>query len=339
MNTENKTFLISRTDKIGDVILTLPLASFLKKHFKSAKVIFLCSTYTKPIVKCCSDIDEIIEVEHVFNLSASKQIDFFKKLNIDVFLHVFPNKEIAYLAFKANIPIRIGTSHKFYHFLYANFRVNFSRKNSDLHESQLNFMLLKPLGISFLPDLTSVYSFLSFSNIYEHDDFVKSFIDKNRINLIFHPMSNGSAVEWPMRDYVSLCNLLSEKKFNIIFAGTKKDREMYEPYLKGIKGEFKDAGGALSLEQYVSLIDLCDGLIAASTGPLHIASVLNKFAFGIYLEKRPVHSGRWAPIGINSVVFKSKKSCSKCLTINACNCIESISPDEVSEEILKKFST
>lgn len=337
MNSNYKTFIISRTDKIGDVVLTLPLATFLKNKFTDSKVIFICSSYTKSIVNCCSDVDEIIEKDKLMLLSQTDRINYFMSLNADVFFNVFPDKDIAFLAFKSKVPVRIGTSHKFFHLLYCNFTVNFSRKNSDLHESQLNFKLLSPLGFKNVPKLSEISLMLNFQNFYPKINESFNFIDATRINIIFHPMSNGSAVEWPMRDYVSLCNLLSEKHFNVIFAGVAKDKEMYEVYLKGIKREYMDVGGLLSLEEYISLIDSADALVAASTGPLHLASALGKFSFGIYLEKRPVHSGRWAPIGKNPVIFKSKKSCSKCLVSNSCNCIESISPDEVLETILTKF--
>ena len=56
-----KKIVISRTDSIGDVALTLPLAGILKEKFPNTKIIFLGNTYTKPILECCQNIDEIWE--------------------------------------------------------------------------------------------------------------------------------------------------------------------------------------------------------------------------------------------------------------------------------------
>ena len=56
-----KKIVISRTDSIGDVVLTLPLAGILRERFPTAKIIFLGNTYTKPIIQCCEDVDEIWE--------------------------------------------------------------------------------------------------------------------------------------------------------------------------------------------------------------------------------------------------------------------------------------
>ena len=80
----------------------------------------------------------------------------WKELDIDVIIHVFPNKKIAQLAKKAKTKIRVGTSHRLYHFWTCNKRVSFTRKKSDLHESQLNYELLRALGLKEIPSLNAI---------------------------------------------------------------------------------------------------------------------------------------------------------------------------------------
>ena len=41
--------LISRTDKLGDLVLTLPLAAFLKKNFPQINISYLVRDYALPI--------------------------------------------------------------------------------------------------------------------------------------------------------------------------------------------------------------------------------------------------------------------------------------------------
>ena len=50
MKNEPKNILIVRTDRIGDLILTLPLAGLIKKQYPDARVSFLVREYTKNIV-------------------------------------------------------------------------------------------------------------------------------------------------------------------------------------------------------------------------------------------------------------------------------------------------
>jgi heptosyltransferase-3 len=47
-----KRILISRTDSIGDVMLTLPMCVWLKDHFIDAELIYLGKGYTRPVVDC-----------------------------------------------------------------------------------------------------------------------------------------------------------------------------------------------------------------------------------------------------------------------------------------------
>jgi ADP-heptose:LPS heptosyltransferase len=61
----------------------------------------------------------------------------------------------------------------------------------------------------------------------------------------------------------------------------------------------------MTLTEFIGFINECDILLACSTGPLHIASILGKTAIGLYTKKRPMHPGRWSPIGQNSKVVTS----------------------------------
>ena len=325
------TILISRTDSIGDVVLTLPMAGVLKQLYPDSKVIFLGKTYTEPIVKCCSYIDKFLNWDTISKCNLDKQLELIKQENIDIFIHVFPSKEIASLAKKAEIPIRIGTSHRVYNWLYCNKRIKFSRKNSDLHEAQLNIKLIECLGAKTyynIDELNKNIGIIS-NNI---DTPADGLIDINKFNLILHPKSKGSAREWGEDNFNRLISLLPEDKFNIFITGTKQEGDLIrESIIEKNKDRIHDITGLFSLEEFISFIDKTDGLIAASTGPLHIASVLGKNALGLYPPIRPMHPGRWKPIGANTKVFCKEKECSQCRKENKCECMQSITPEEVAE--------
>ncbi len=57
---EPKNLLIIRTDRIGDVILSLPLAELVKGHFPNCKVTYLLRNYTKCLAQNHPFIDEIL---------------------------------------------------------------------------------------------------------------------------------------------------------------------------------------------------------------------------------------------------------------------------------------
>ena len=111
----HKNILISRSDGIGDVLLALPMAGVLKEIYPDCKVIFLGRDYTKVIIDSCEHIDRFVSWDDFLKLEEKEAILAMKSLKADVIIHVFPRKSIAELAKRANIPLRIGTSHRHYH--------------------------------------------------------------------------------------------------------------------------------------------------------------------------------------------------------------------------------
>ena len=55
-----KNILIVRTDRIGDVVLSLPLAAILRKHFPGVRISFLVRDYTAPLIKNNKFVDEVL---------------------------------------------------------------------------------------------------------------------------------------------------------------------------------------------------------------------------------------------------------------------------------------
>jgi heptosyltransferase III len=328
------TVIISRTDGIGDVILTLPVAHLLKQKFPNSRIIFLGKTYTKPILECCLAIDGIICMDEISEWTEKNQLDYFKSLKADCILHVFPDKHIAALAKKAGVALRIGTSHRLFHWLTCNKLLNFTRKNSTLHESQLNLKLLEPLGIKSDYSLKEIQFFFEFTRIGALPSELNSLIDKKRCNLILHPKSKGSAQEWGLPNFKKLIELLPANRFKIFITGIKEEGEMFKSLIPENSDDVVNMAGKMNLTELISFIKQCDALVAASTGPLHIAAVLGKKAIGIYPSLRPMHPGRWSPVGEKTHLLTSNQTCANCKKGNACSCLSSVSPQKVAMVLL-----
>ena len=327
---EFKRIIISRIDKIGDVVLTLPLAGYLKKKFPESQLIFLGRKYTKPIIDSCTNIDEFLDWDYLEELPFKKRLNVFKRQNADVIIHVFPNSKVASLASKSGIPNRVGTSRRLYHRLYVNKLIPLSRKKSDLHEAQLNIALASKwlndateISLEEIPDL---YGFDNFQPLREE---IKELVLPNKFNLILHPKSKGSAREWGVDKYAELIRELPVDQFNIMVAGTDSEAREMEQLLKVYSNRIIDLTGKLTLSEYISLISISDGLVACSTGPLHIAAAAGKLAIGLYAPMKPIYPKRWAPLGKNATYLVKEGECNKCRKLNYCECIESIPAKDV----------
>jgi ADP-heptose:LPS heptosyltransferase len=333
---ENKTILLSRTDSIGDVVLSLPMAGLIKEKYPNSKVLFLGKSYTKDIILCSKYIDKFINWSEIENLSLKQQISMFKQENIDIFIHVFPNKHIAKIAKKSNIKTRIGTSHRPYHYLYCNQLESFSRKKSELHESQLNIKLLSSLEIEFTGNYQALSEYYGFENIAPLEEKWNKLLSKDKRNVILHTKSKGSAREWGLDNFKLLINQLLKNNCRVFLTGTEDEGLLFRNKLVFQHNDLIDLSGKMTLNELVSFISRADSLVAASTGPLHIAAATGIQSIGIFPPIRPMHPGRWSPIGKNVEVFVTDKPhCTDCQNGEACKCMQQISYIDVYNTIIK----
>jgi heptosyltransferase-3 len=56
----NPVIIISRTDSIGDVVLTLPMAGIIKQFLPQSNIIFLGRNYTKDVIALSEHVDEFV---------------------------------------------------------------------------------------------------------------------------------------------------------------------------------------------------------------------------------------------------------------------------------------
>jgi heptosyltransferase III len=323
--------LISRTDSIGDVMLTLPMCVWIKKQFPLATLIYLGKSYTKPVVNCFSVVDEFVDWNTFEKLPTVEKINRLRELNIDTIIHVFPNKEIAQLAKKTKIKHRIGTSHRGFHFLTCNNKVNFTRKNAKEHESQLNFHLLKPLGLKEIPSLEEVNKMTEFFSV-PTIELPNDLAIPTKKSIVLHPKSQGSAVEWPIESYIRLAEKLTQNNWTVYFTGTEKEGLLFREFLPANQ-HIIDLTGKLDLTELIVFISKVTALVACSTGPLHIAGFVNTHTIGLFSPRIPIHPGRWQPLGKNVDVFVFDPSCKECGKKNNCACIQKINVDTIFHKI------
>jgi ADP-heptose:LPS heptosyltransferase len=299
--------IISRTDSIGDVMLTLPMSGFLKSVFPEIKISFIGRSYTQAIIESCTHVDEFINWDAVSKLSSEDQIFALKKTNADVIIHVFPEKEVMTIAKKVGIKHRIATGRRWHSLSTCNHPVFFSRKKSDLHESQLNFKLLRPFGITDIPSLPIIADYSGFRAVENDLSKWDNILHSTSPKIILHTLSKGSAVNWSFAQFEQLAETCIHQGWQVIISGTAPEGERIRAESKLLQMNVHDLTGQLSLSQFISFIGKCDALVAASTGPLHIASALGIEAVGLYSPKRPIHPGRWAPIGKKANFFVAKE--------------------------------
>ncbi len=334
------TFLVSRPDAIGDVVLTLPVAGQLKQLFPGCRVVLIGRTYTAPVAAACPWVDDFLNLDDLLAQPEPAQVAALRSCAATAIIHVFPNKTLARLAQKAGISVRIGTRSRWQHWLTCNRLVALSRRHSLLHEAQLNLKLLRPLGFTRQPSLPEVATLV---RLEAREPLAPPFAQQlaarqpGQLNVILHPRSRGSAREWGLDNYAHLARLLHQAGHRVFITGTAAEGEELAAWLQANAPYLAaDLTGQLSLPQFLAFIAAADGLVAGSTGPLHLAAALGRHALGLYPPIRPMHPGRWAPLGPHAefMVF-DQPNCADCRAQPAaCTCIRAIGPAAVAARVL-----
>ncbi len=331
-----KHIIISRTDNIGDVILTLPLASLLKQEYPDCKISFLAREYVSAIIKSAPDVDAFISWDNINSLNEKEAVKTLAAIGADTILHVFPKSKIARLAKKAKIKTRIGTSRRWYHYFNCNKRIKFSRSKSQLHEAQLNIKLLSAFHMQTDYSLSQISKLIQLKTHASLSQKLQSYLDANKFNLIIHPLSNGDTREWPIENFNVLINNLPADKFNILVTGSEKERTQLQDPMMSKCPQAIDLTGKLSLDELLELIQHADGLLANSTGPLHMAAAAGIKTLGLFPPAKTMNPTRWAPLGKQAEFMVIDKICdaSLCHDSQDCACIRAIKTDAVLNKIV-----
>lgn len=337
-----KNILLVRTDRIGDVVLSLPLVGIIKKHIPDAKVSILLRNYTKELADGYPGLDNIIilkeEKGRTLFLSNIREI---KKYNFDSCIIVYPTFKIALILFLARLKNRIGTGYRWYSFLF-NKKTYEHRKYGEKHELEYNTALLKNIGLDekITPDNVSFNIQVKEENTqYVEKTLLSAKYNNELPTVIIHPGSAGSAVDLPISKFKELASLMARQlNVNIILTGSVTEKEICneinnENNLINLAGEF-------NLGQLIAVINKSDLLIANSTGPIHIAAALKKSVIGFYPKIAACSPERWGPYTNKKYIFSPEIECINC-TKKQCeeiNCMNSININDVIKAVIKAIN-
>ena len=168
---EIKRILVSRTDKIGDLILSIPSFFMLKKMYPNAELVAIVRKYNMDIVKNLPYIDRFVVLDDYTKAELLEKIAYFKA---DVFIALYNDAYIAALARASKAKIRIGPISKLNSFFTYNKGVLQKRSRSVKNEGQYNLDLVakldkKRFSILDIKRLCLILNLLKFMDILQKD--------------------------------------------------------------------------------------------------------------------------------------------------------------------------
>jgi ADP-heptose:LPS heptosyltransferase len=332
-----KKILVLRPDRLGDVILTLPVVRNLKEAYPDASITYLCTHYTSQILESYSLIDKLIiydrdQTHKGFRkiLSLAKELSEY---NFDLAVHLLPRYPLALATYLAQIKYTIGTGFRWYSFLFTHRQYD-HRKYNQYHEAEYNLRLLSKISIdsTYHPD---VYSHFKFSS--ELQEGVQNIISdrfRGKSFIVLHPGSGGSSIDWPLSHYTQLIQYLNEwGQFAVGVTGVEREREFLNPLYKA-DVDFIDLVGTFDLNELAIFLKNARLFLSNSTGPLHLAVAMGTKVLGLYPNSPGLGPGRWGPIGQDELSYLTPEiDQSKSPTDPVNNDMEKITPQIVYDRI------
>ena len=297
--------LVIRNDKLGDFMLAWPALKTLREASPENHISVLVTEYTADIARICPWVDEVI-----IDPGKGHKRKLFKNLNeerFDVVLTLYSTGRIGKAVFRAGIPLRIAPATKWAQIFY-NVRITQRRSRSEKPEYVYNQEMAEYLTTrlnQFHASAEPPYWPLADDtrNKQIHRLAEETGLDTRKTWWFFHPGSGGSAVNLSADRYIELIQKITASQIPSLHKpiqwivtwgpGEEENARHIQEILKQ-----KDIDAYLmpprpELDEFALTLSAGSGMIAGSTGPLHIAGCLNLATIGFYPAKRSATALRW----------------------------------------------
>jgi lipopolysaccharide heptosyltransferase I len=297
-----KNILIIKPSSLGDIVLTLPALSALRRSFPDAKISWLIRPEFAPLLDNHPYLDNIIHFNRKFlgkawyNLLAfGALLSLIYKLRqskFDIIIDLQGLFRTASLAWFSGCKKRLGmtTTREFAHIFYTH------KVAQDLSCIHLVDYYLKIAQAAGATDL-SVEFILNTDRTAA--DSVRRLLTAQKINpdnyAVIVPGSAHSDKCWPIERFAALAEKISLKfGFSIVATGTKAEKNVVENLQGKTSITIANLAGLTNLRELTALIKSARLVVSNDTGPGHIAAALNTPVVMIFGYSNPA---RVAPYG------------------------------------------
>ncbi|MBS1537245.1 MAG: glycosyltransferase family 9 protein [Bacteroidetes bacterium] len=289
---------VVRTDRLGDMVLTLPMCAALKAACPNAEISLITRSYCEALLYNSPAIDHALFADRIIGGVSA----LIRSGNYDGIFFPRPQFDEYFAAFSARIPLRVGSGYRWYSFL-INHKQYDHRKTAESHEAEYNTRLV----VSALDD--SVETHLVRPVIMpESKQSIEIILSSHGISsdlqpIIIHPGSGGSSRDWSPENFGKLASIFTKQHDTpIIITGIDSEQSLCETVHNHCPTAL-NLCGKLNLPEMIALLDISSLLVANSTGVLHVAAALGTPVVGLYPRSPAISARRWGPYSTNSTVI------------------------------------
>lgn len=299
--------LVSRIDRIGDVVLSTPIPREIKKVQPDSFVAVLVRKYTIDIYLNNPNVDEIILFDGEDEAKPKSFWNLVKEIRKRKFTHalmLLPNERLNWALFFSGISNRIGVGHKLYQFLSFSKYVDRKKYVPLRHETDYCLDMVRKIRIE--PTSNNSEIFLSEEEIIKREAIKKKLAPNGELIIGMNTTSGKSSPNLQVSEYVNLTKKLSERKdFKILITDNNPADE-----LKNINDVIYPNIGS-SLRDSIINFSALDLLVSSSTGPMHICAALKVPTISMFCPLPACSPKLWGPLGNKSeIILPEENYCS-----------------------------
>ena len=330
--------LIVRPDGMGDVILSIPVATQLRRLVPGVTIGFLTSPVVAPILDRHPDVDYVRTIRWTDSLSVLRAA-FSGEVDAVIFLKPF--RRLMWAAFLERVPIRVASGFRWYSGL-ANRRICEHRSEFLKHESEYNVEMLKGLGLK----PSAVKPPLLILTEKERQDGDRYWDGSAGPRIVVHP-GGHSARRWQPAHFRDLACELARRGYGIVLTGSEGEEiEFTRDTLanNSLPRGIVNLMGRLSVRELMAVIAGAHVVVSGATGPAHVAAALGTSVVSLFDPRRNNLATRWRPLGTGLLLRPDVPTCEKCIG-DGCpywDCLDRMTVDQVSaavEQVVKAPSS
>lgn len=321
--------LVVRPDGIGDVILSLPVASQLRRLVPGVRIGFLTSPIVAPILDRHPDVDYVRTMRWT-DSSSVLRAEFSDRVDAAIFLKPF--RSLMWAAFLARVPLRVATGFRWYSPL-ANRHIYEHRSDFLKHESEYNVEMLKGLGLN--PGPVSRPTLVLGGE--ERSAAEQYWRNLPTPRVVLHP-GGFSARRWRPEHFRDLAVELARTGYGVVLTGNETERSVFERDTlsqRSLPDGIRNLMGRLSVRELMAVIADAQVVVSGATGPAHLAAALGTATVSLFDPRRNNLPARWRPLGTGVLLRPDVPTCEKCIG-DVCpfwDCLDRLTVDHVAASV------
>lgn len=316
---QNPRVLVTRTDRIGDLVVSTPVFEAIKKTYPQSYLAVCVFSEHRELIEGNPFVDEVILYE---KKGAQKDwlgqwffANQIRAKKFDVVLHLHATNRMHIMGWLAGIPCRLGYDRRA---PWALTKVHpYDKKEGRRHESEYLFNFYTTLfpqpaeiesntQLSFPRVSVTDKNKLSVSNLLEHYG-IHSGVSFG----VIHPSASDVSKMWPANKIAEFIRDVPARKnselssLRWIFVGDAKAARETKMISELSNCSVVNLCEQLSLGMLAALFERSRLVVSNDSGPAHIAAAVGVPTISIFGRWQPgLNAERWRPVGKRAAIVK-----------------------------------